>query len=211
MEIEEKYLKLLNILIYDKRTRMNGIISELFIMQLISGYTIGFKAYMSKTQSNQIVFVDDFENGSIVFLLPFGINYKDYLMGKMAKEHEAAIREFFGENFREDMIMRISEDDRQEKIRQRENLTLGLENWDKIIETDGWMDADRELPEKNKNVLCVVEYMLDGKDFKKMELLKYGGSGRWKGLGREKDRVTWWRYTPDFPKRSQTYDKDKNS
>lgn len=31
MEIDEKYLKLLNLLIYDKRTKMSGIISDLRI------------------------------------------------------------------------------------------------------------------------------------------------------------------------------------
>lgn len=51
----------------------------------------------------------------------------------MAEIHERAIKEFFGNNFREDMIMRISEDERQKQIKEWEKLTLGLENWDNVL------------------------------------------------------------------------------
>lgn len=51
-------------------------------------------------------------------------------MEEMAERHTQAIKEFFGDKFREDMIMRISEDERQEQIRKWESLTRGLDNWD---------------------------------------------------------------------------------
>lgn len=55
-------------------------------------------------------------------------------MEEMAIEHEKAIRDFFGDKFQEDMIMRISEDDRQKQIRYFDNLTRGLENWDTLCD-----------------------------------------------------------------------------
>lgn len=43
------------------------------------------------------------------------------------------------------MIMRISEDERQEEIRKWETMTRGLENWDRKIDND-----------KEKNSYCIV-------------------------------------------------------
>lgn len=137
MEIDEKYFKLLNLLIHDKRSGLNGIISELCVSAMIGGYMVYYRAYMTKTHANHIVFVSEFENGSIVFLQPFYINYQKEMLEEMAKRHEKAIKEFFGDKYRDDMIMRISEEERQKKIRQYESLTLGLENWDKVIEHKG--------------------------------------------------------------------------
>lgn len=135
MEIDEKYFKLLNILIYDKRTKMNGIISSIDIMgQICGSYLISYKAYMSKQHSDVYIFVEDFEKGNVVFLLPFGTTYMVKEMEEMAKQHTERIKEFFGENFQEDMIMMIPEDERQEEIRKWENLTIGLENWDRKCE-----------------------------------------------------------------------------
>lgn len=199
MEIEDKRLKLLGLLIRDKRSGMNGIISALTIHNAIGGYFVSYEAYMSKVYSNRLIFVEDFEKGNIAFLLPFAVNYQKEFMEEMAKTHEAVIKEFFGDKFREDMIIRISEDERQEEIRKWESLTIGLENWDKVIDTNGWTNADKELPEQGKHVLCAVEYDMDGKKHKRFEMLRYGGSFKWMGLGRETDVVKWWRYPPDLP------------
>lgn len=134
MEIEEKYLKLLNTYIYDKRIGLNGMLSGISITRLIGGYMLSYDAYMSRQYSNRMIFIEDFEKGNVVFLLPFGVNYMVKEMEEMAERHTEAIKEFFGDKFREDMIMRISEEERQEQIREMEKLTLGIENWDKIKE-----------------------------------------------------------------------------
>lgn len=135
MLINDKYFKLLNVLIYDKRVRMNGIISSLDVMKLTDGnYLISYKAYMTKRNSDVYIFVEDFEKGNVVFLLPFGVSYMVKEMEELAERHMKKIKEFFGENFREDMVMRISEDDRQNEIRKYEQIMLGLENWDNKCE-----------------------------------------------------------------------------
>lgn len=199
MEIEDRYFKLLNLLIHDKRSGMNGMISGLVISQHFGELSIYYKAFMNRTYSNKSVFVEDIESGNIVFLLPFGVKYMEKEMEEMAQRHEKQIRDFFGDKFRGDMIIRISEDDRQEEIRKWESLTIGLENWDNLIDTNGWTNADKELPDQGKPVLCAVEYNMDTKTHKRFEMLRYGGSFKWLGLGRENDVVKWWRYPPELP------------
>lgn len=133
MVIDDRYLNLLNVLIHDKRTKMNGILSSLEITRFSGGeFRICYKAYMSKRNSDAYIFVEDFKKGNAVFLLPFGVRYMVEEMEELAERHTNAIKEFFGEDFREDMLMRISEDTRQEEIRKIDQIMLGLENWDSV-------------------------------------------------------------------------------
>lgn len=129
MEIEEKYFKLLNLLIRDKRAKMNGMISSIVINQAF-GTTIHYNAFMNRMHNATSVYVEDIEAGNIVFLLPFGVKYKEEMLEKIAERHTAAIKEFFGDKFRDDMIMRISEEERKEEIRKWDDITLGGENWE---------------------------------------------------------------------------------
>lgn len=195
MEIEEKYLNLLNLLIYDKRRQMNGMLSELCISVSFGGHMIYYKAHMSKTHANDIIFVEDFEKRNVVFLQPFSVNYQKELLEEMAERQENAIKEFFGDKFHEDMIMKISEEERQEQIRQWDSLMLGLENWDKVMEHKGWNDAAKELPGINKEVLCVV----DGEEGSYQKVCFLYDSAHWTGIEKEKDVVKWWRHLPDEP------------
>lgn len=131
-QIEDKYFKLLHTYIYDKRRQSSGIISRISIMPLplINSVVIGYDAYISKTYSSVSIFVEDFENGSVVFLLPFSKNYKAKELEEMAERHTAAIKEFFGDKFRDDMIMRISEEERQKEIGHWGSIETGLNNWE---------------------------------------------------------------------------------
>ena len=133
MEIEERYINLLGLLIHDKRTKMNGILSSLQIMQVITGYCLSYRAFMNRQNADTYIFIEDFEKGNVVFLLPFGTTYMVEEMEEMAQRHTEAIKTFFGDQFREDMIVRISEDERQEEIRKWDDLMVGLENWDRKI------------------------------------------------------------------------------
>lgn len=130
MEIEEKYLNLLGLLIHDKRNNMNGMICSLMIDKYISGYGISYRIFTNRVHSYADLFIDDIVKGNVVFLIPFGKGYLDEVFQEMEKDHEAKIKEFFGDDFREDMIMRISEEERQEEIRRWEAIGVGLENWD---------------------------------------------------------------------------------
>lgn len=130
MEIDEKYFKLLNLLIYDKRRKINGMICSLVIDKYINGYGISYRIFTNRVYAYTSLFLDDILKGNVVFLLPFSKGYLDEVFQKMAKDHEIKIKEFFGDDFREDMIMRISEEERQEEIRKWEAIGVALENWD---------------------------------------------------------------------------------
>lgn len=130
MEIDDKYFKLLGLLIRDKRRDMNGMISSLVIDKYITGYEIHYQVYTNRVHAYTGLFVDDILKGNVVFLIPFSKGYLEEVFKDMEKEHEGAIRDFFGDDFREDMIMRISEEERQEEIRRWEAIGVGLENWD---------------------------------------------------------------------------------
>ena len=132
MIIDDKYLGLLGTYIYDKRTKMNGILSDLCVMGLPNGYTVYYNAYMNAIRSNTMIFVEDFEGGNVVFLEPFGIVYMEKEMRKISEKHRKSIIGFFGEKFREDMIVRISERERQEKIKEWEKFTYALKEWGQV-------------------------------------------------------------------------------
>ena len=129
MVIDDKYLGLLGTYIYDKRTKMEGMISDLCIMGLPNGYTVYYNAYMNSIRSNAMICVEDFESGSVVFLEPFGIVYMEKEMKEIAKRHRKVIVDFFGDKFREDMIVKISETERQKKIKEWEEFTYALREW----------------------------------------------------------------------------------
>ena len=132
MVIDDKYLGLLGTYIYDKRTKMEGMISDLCIMGLPNGYTVYYNAYMNSIRSNAMICVEDFESGSVVFLEPFGIVYMEKEMKEIAKRHRKVIVDFFGEKFTENMIVRISENERQNKIKEWEKYTYALKEWGTI-------------------------------------------------------------------------------
>ena len=132
MVIDDKYLGLLGTYIYDKRTKMTGIISDLCVMGSPNGYTVYYNAYMNAIRSSTMVCVEDFESGNVVFLEPFGIVYMEKEMKEISKRHKKAIVDFFGDKFREDMIVRISESERQKKIKEWEAFTYALREWGQI-------------------------------------------------------------------------------
>ena len=114
MEIEEKYLGLLNLLIYDKRTGEYGMISELCISQMFNGYNVYYTSFNNRFNESY-VFIEDFEKGNVVFLIPFATDYRKEDFEKLASKHKTFIKHFFGEQYRDDMIMEINEEDRQKQ------------------------------------------------------------------------------------------------
>lgn len=132
MVIDDKYLGLLGTYIYDKRTKMEGMISDLCIMGMPDGYSVYYNAYMNTIRSDAMICVQDFESGNVVFLEPFGVLYMEKEMKEISKRHKKAIVDFFGDKFREDMIVRISESERQNKIKEWEKYTYALKEWGTI-------------------------------------------------------------------------------
>ncbi len=129
MEIDDKYLGLIHTLIYDKRNKMCGMISELSIMGGIGGYMVGYTAFMNRLYSKNYIFIEDFEKGNVVFLMPYDLKCYVKESDELKERQRKAIQEFFGDKFRENMIMEISEEERQKEIREWEKRWCGLELW----------------------------------------------------------------------------------
>ena len=133
MNIEDKHLKLLHKLIYDKRKNMYGILSSYCIHRSFcdNGYYWYYLGYMTKVHNDYIFHIEDFINGNVVFLLPFGTWWDDEYE-EIRQQNIKDIKECFGDDFREDMIMRISEEERQKKIKEEEKILKGLFNWEGV-------------------------------------------------------------------------------
>lgn len=129
MKIDDKYLNLLHCLIYDKRIKENGMLYSLEIQQGVNCYYISYKAYYNRFQEMSI-FVEDFEKGNVVFLIPYECDYMQETLKQLEKIYKEKIKSFFGDKYRDDMIVKISEEERQEQIRWWENKFRGLENWE---------------------------------------------------------------------------------
>lgn len=141
MEVEDKYFSLLNLLVYDKRAKECGMISSLKFDKLIGGVCVYYEAYYHCGKYRS-VFVEDIKSGNVVFLIPFSVyEYDRELYKQMGEAFISAVKEFFGEEFREDMIMEISEEERQEEIRRWEKLTRPIDNWDRKLKRD---ETDKE-------------------------------------------------------------------
>lgn len=134
MVVDDKYLKLLNKYILDKRTGQCGMISDFCLTYFCAGtFSSYYNAYMSNFHSHVPIFEEDFKTGSVVFLLPFGVKYAEEEMEKLAEQHLRDIKDFFGSDFRDDMVRKIPEAERQGQIRRQDALWLNLENWVKAL------------------------------------------------------------------------------
>lgn len=120
----QKACGLLDICIYNTREHKHGIITDYCFSKL----GVYFQAFYSGTDNNRYVFHDDFLNGTIKFVLFNKYEVDIYCFEKsmnetiktMNKKLEEGIKEYFGKDFSEDMIMWIDYDERQESIRRYE-------------------------------------------------------------------------------------------
>lgn len=141
MEVEDKYFSLLNLLVYDKRAKECGMICSFCFERLFSGIWCYYEGFFRCGQYRSI-YIDDIKSGNVVFILPFSVyenDKKDY--DKIGEMFTNAVKEFFGDYFREDMIMQINEEERQEEIRYWEKLTRPIDNWDRKLKRD---ETDKE-------------------------------------------------------------------
>ncbi len=135
MEINNRYLLLLNKLIYDPRIKANGMITSIEITPLFSSnglhYGIWYKVFFDRIHNDSILLVEDIEDKRIKFLLPFNLALDE----KDEKEYQEKIikdlKEYFGDHFSEDIIMRIPEEERQKQIKALDKILNSLHYWDK--------------------------------------------------------------------------------
>lgn len=127
LKIENKYLNLLNKYIYDTKLDKFGMINSIELNIGIGGICMLLKAYFDRIHSSKMVFFDDFKNGIMKFTI---IGGETILTKEQEEKYNQSviddIKNAFGEDFREDMIMYI--DDEERKERNRENDEREVQN-----------------------------------------------------------------------------------
>ncbi len=120
MAIDKKYLNILNIPIYDTVRELHGILNEINLFCMASGLYIQYYSFYDSVNKKDKVWVDEFKNGRIKFVL---LSDKEWKVGKLKEAQEIqieAIKEFLGENYSEDSIIWISEQERKDQMEEQE-------------------------------------------------------------------------------------------
>ena len=126
--LDKKYLNILGKHIYDKEHDKFGRISSI---EICDGIGIMFKVYYDKFNSDNIVFFNDFKEGKVQFVIIIGLCIGKELEEKSNERTIEDIKCSMGEDFREDMLLYIDEEDRKEKNWQndeREIQSIGTKN-----------------------------------------------------------------------------------
>lgn len=136
MNIDDKDLAILNTLIYDKRTKESGILSEMQIIKGVGGYLFGYRAYFNTIRAERYVFREDIVAGNVIFLLPFDITHSQS-ESELYRDHKLkAIKKFLGDDYRDDLVWEISEEERQKEIRKWDELRYSWENWSNFLKDE---------------------------------------------------------------------------
>lgn len=110
MEIEEKYIKLLGKLVYNKRLDKYGRISSLELSHSFGSYW-HFNVFYDKFDNHSMLLYEDIEKGEVQFALLLDSNGEEYASQKI-DDIKAAI----GDKFSDDMIIHMTDDEWKEQL-----------------------------------------------------------------------------------------------
>lgn len=121
MEIDDKLFKLLGKRIYNTVSNKYGYISEISIMQGVGGYMVYFNGFYDSFYNESILSINDFKTGALKFVLidmkPSFIFRKEQLDDVQSRLY-AEIKEIMGEDFSDDMIIHMTDDEYDDYIRK---------------------------------------------------------------------------------------------
>lgn len=121
MEIDNKLFKLLGKRIYNTVSCKYGYISEIRIMQGVGGYMVYFNGFYDSYDSESILSINDFKTGALKFILidmkPSFI-FSEEQLDDMQSRLYTEIKEIMGEEFSDDMIIHMTDDEHDEYIRK---------------------------------------------------------------------------------------------
>lgn len=127
--LDKKYLNILGKYIYNKESDKFGLISSIEICDRIG---IMFRAYYDRFNENNIVFFNDFIKGNVQFvIITGGVSLGKEIDEKFRKETLEDIKFSMGEDFREDMLLYIDDEERKERMRkndEREIQSISIKN-----------------------------------------------------------------------------------
>lgn len=117
LTIEKKYLNLLDKYIYNTETDKFGMITGISISRM----GISLRAYYDSLDDDSLVFFDDFKKGILKFtLIDGGVTFGKELHEKYTEQVIDEIKSAFGDEFSEDMIIHVEDDERTRKNRENE-------------------------------------------------------------------------------------------
>lgn len=160
MEIEEKYIKLLGKLVYNKQLDKYGRISSLELMSSIRLYLM-FNVYYDEFDSHYMLTIEEIDRGDIQFVILTEECTEEYC--KLVVDD---IKSVLGDKFREDMILCMTEEKWQAWIRERKTINAQKLHTDLVffdkISTEVMMDDfySRELYLKYKDGVLSKEELL---------------------------------------------------
>lgn len=119
MEIDDKLFKLIGKRIYNTASNKYGYISEIHIMSGVGGYMVYFNGYYDSFDSESILSINDFKTGALKFVLidmkPSFIFSEEQLDDVQSRLY-AEIKEIMGEDFSDNMIIHMTDDEHDEYI-----------------------------------------------------------------------------------------------
>lgn len=130
MEIEEKYIKLLDKLVYNKRLNKYGRISSLELSHSFGSYWC-FNVFYDKFNSHEMLLYEDITKGEVQFVLLLDSHMEEY-----ASQEDDDIKSAIGDKFSYDMIIRMKDDDWKEHLRQSEKRNTQMLHTDLVPLTE---------------------------------------------------------------------------
>lgn len=126
MEIEEKYIKLLGKLVYNKQLDKYGRISSLELMNSIRLY-LHFNVFYDTFHDNEMLTFDAVECGEVQFVV---------LGEARATQDIEDIKSALGDKFSYDMIIRMTDDEWKECLRQNDKRNTQMLHTDLVPLTE---------------------------------------------------------------------------
>lgn len=141
LTIEKKYLNLMHMAIYDEKYDKHGIITEISLYPSLTAERplLQFNARFDNINDNETILIEDFCNGKLKFVFFTGGMWESGLLKQVQEEELTNIKDVFGTEYNDDMVMWIDEEDRKTKLeeqkhRQKQYIGSELVNLDSFSE-----------------------------------------------------------------------------
>lgn len=121
LTIEKKYLNLVHMCIYDVEKDKHGMITGISTFFSINNILLQFTAMYDNIDSDKCVFLNDFISGKMKFVLLKGGIWEGEFFKQSQEEKLENIKEIFKEDYNDDMVIWVDEEDRKTKIEEQKH------------------------------------------------------------------------------------------
>ena len=157
MTIDKKYLNIVNIPIYDTNRKLHGILSEISLLKMTNGLYIQYSAFYDSVNNADTVCKYDFDKGTVKFVLFTDKEYEKGFFKEVQDREIEAIKEFLGENYTEDSIIWISDNERKKQLEEQK-----YREKNKIGDFTKWAESPtREFISESYSVMKIFDLFVD--------------------------------------------------